>query len=303
MDALHQLCRDVPEPKGLEQHYHFFCGDPANQEDLKLHEEKRLTLYKLVVALIRAYNNIAPEILQAGYTQTEADKIKEKVLYYVELRNSIKHYSSDYIDLKKYEPEMRQMLDMYLTADPGRMLSQLGDATLLQLMVENGIQAAVQKLPVPIRINPSAVNETIENNMRKTIIQEASANPAYYEKMSQLLAELIRLRKEGAIEYEKLLKEYEQLAKKIMPVKKDSYPAGLDTKAKQALYDNLNQNTGLAIALDKAILITKDDEWRGNVIKQRKLMNAIRAVLADYGIQDESEVERVFQLIDQQVEY
>ena len=63
---------------------------------------------------------------------------------------------------------MRQMLDMYLTADPSRVLSNLGDATLLQLIVENGIEAAKDKLPEGIKSNPGAMSETIENNMRKT---------------------------------------------------------------------------------------------------------------------------------------
>lgn len=77
------------------------------------------------MALIRIYNNIAAEIIEAGYTQKEAEDIKQQVNYYTELRNSIKHYSGDYIDLKQFEPDMRQMLDMYLTADPSRVLSNL----------------------------------------------------------------------------------------------------------------------------------------------------------------------------------
>ena len=303
LEALHQLCLDVPMPQQLEQYYHYFCGDPTNIDDLKQNEEKRLTLYTLVVSLIRAYNNIAPEIIIAGYTQAQADKIKEKVNYYAELRNSIKHYSSDYIDLKKYEPDMRQMLDMYLTADPSRVLSNLGDATLLQLIVENGIEDATYRLPDSIKSSPSAMSETIENNMRKTIIQEMPVNPAYYEKMSVLLLELIRLRKEGVISYEVLLKKYEALAKEIQPNTKKIYPKDIDTKPRQALYDNLEENEELSIAMDKHIIYTKDNDWRGTHIKRRKVEIAIRQVLHDFDITDESVVERIFELISNQKEY
>ncbi len=303
IEALHQLCLDVPAPKQIEQFYHYFCGDPTNKDDLKDNEEKRLTLYKLVVALIRAYNNIAAEIIEAGYTQAEADKIKEKVNYYAELRNSIKHYSSDYIDLKKYEPDMRQMLDMYLTADPSRVLSNLGEATLLQLIVENGIEEATEKLPSSIKGNKAAMSETIENNMRKTIIQEMPLNPAYYEKMSVLLLELIRLRKEGAINYEELLKKYEELAKDIQPNTKKSYPKDIDTKPKQALYDNLEENKELSIAMDEQIRYVKDDDWRSTHIKRRKVELAIKEVLEKYGITDEGIINKVFDLISNQKEY
>lgn len=303
IEALHQLCLDVPAPKQIEQFYHYFCGDPTNKDDLKDNEEKRLTLYKLVVALIRAYNNLAAEIIEAGYTQAEADKIKEKVNYYAELRNSIKHYSSDYIDLKKYEPDMRQMLDMYLTADPSRVLSNLGEATLLQLIVENGIEEATDKLPGSIKGNKAAMNETIENNMRKTIIQEMPVNPAYYEKMSVLLLELIRLRKEGAIIYEELLKKYEELAKDIQPNTKKSYPKDIDTKPKQALYDNLEENEELSIVMDEQVRYIKDDDWRSTHIKRRKVELAIKEVLEKYGITDEAIISKIFDLISNQKEY
>jgi type I restriction enzyme R subunit len=303
IDALHQLCLDVPAPKQIEQFYHYFCGDPTNKDDLKDNEEKRLTLYKLVVALIRAYNNIAAEIIEAGYTQAEADKIKEKVNYYAELRNSIKHYSSDYIDLKKYEPDMRQMLDMYLTADPSRVLSNLGEATLLQLIVENGIEEATDKLPGSIKGNKAAMSETIENNMRKTIIQEMPVNPAYYEKMSVLLLELIRLRKEGAITYEELLKKYEGLAKDIQPDTKKYYPKKIDTKPKQALYDNLEENEELSIVMDEQVRYVKDDDWRSTHIKRRKVELAIKEVLEKYGITDDEVLSKIFDLVANQKEY
>ncbi len=303
IEALYQLCLDVPAPKQIEQFYHYFSGDPTNKDDLKDNEEKRLTLYKLVVALIRAYNNIAAEIIDAGYTQAEADKIKEKVNYYAELRNSIKHYSSDYIDLKKYEPDMRQMLDMYLTADPSRVLSNLGEATLLQLIVEYGIEVATDKLPGSIKGNKAAMSETIENNMRKTIIQEMPVNPAYYEKMSVLLLELIRLRKEGAITYEELLKKYEELAKDIQLNTKKSYPKDIDTKPKQALYDNLEENEELSIVMDEKVQYGKDDDWRSTYIKRRNVEIIIRQVLAKYGITDENIVSKIFDLVSNQKEY
>ena len=303
IEALHQLCLDVPAPKHIEQFYHYFCGDPGNKDELKDNEEKRLTLYKLVVALIRAYNNIASEIIEAGYTQAEADKIKEKVNYYAELRNSIKHYSSDYIDLKKYEPDMRQMLDMYLTADPSRVLSNLGEATLLQLIVENGIEAATDQLPGSIKGNKAAMSETIENNMRKTIIQEMPVNPAYYEKMSVLLLELIRLRKEGATTYEELLKKYEALAKDIQPNTKKSYPKGIDTKPKQAMYDNLEENEELSIVMDEQVRYVKDDDWRSTHMKRRKVELAIKAVLSKYGITDVEAIKKIVELVSNQKEY
>lgn len=302
LETLHQLCAPVEPPKAIEQYLKYFVGDTENKDALKEGEQKRLTFYKAVVSLIRAYNNIAPEILEIGYSQKQADKLKAEVNNYAEMRDAVKHASGDYIDLKKYEPEMRQMLDMYLTADPSRVLSNLGEATLLQLIVENGLDQATEKLPESIRKNRGAMAETLEANMRKVIIQEMPINPAYYERMSTLLTELIRLRKEGAITYEEFLKEYEELAKNLDRKGKKHYPELIDSEAKQAFYDNLNNNEDLAITLYEKISSERPDNWHGSVIKEKVVKNVVRETLATYGIKDEKEVERIFDLTTKQNE-
>ena len=74
-------------------------------------------------------------------------------------------------------------------------MSAFDDFTLLQLIVENGIDKAAEGLPAGIRSNKEAMAETIENNIRRLIIDEMATNPKYYEKMSVLLNELIKGRK------------------------------------------------------------------------------------------------------------
>jgi type I restriction enzyme R subunit len=304
LEALHKLCFDIAPPQEIEDYYRYFCGDTAQPEELKEREEQRLAFYKLVVALVRAYNNIAPEIEQAGYTAKEAEKVKQKVNKYMDYRNSVKHHSGDYIDMKKYEPDMRQMLDMYLTADPSKVLSNFGEATLLDLIVEHGIEQASQELPEGIKKRKESINETIENNMRQTIIQEMPMNPAHYVRMSKLLLELIQLRKAEAITYEELLKRYEELARQIRPEsQKTNYPTNIDTQTKQVLYDNLGQDEALTLAMDKAILSKKDDEWRSTPIKRKKIEIAIRETLQQKGIIDEAEVKRIFELVENQKGY
>ena len=302
LETLYQLCEQVETPKQLIQFLKFFCRDTQDKAILKETEELRLTFYKAVVVLIRAYNNIAAEMSEAKFTSQQAEEIKRKVDQYTELRNAIKIASGDYIDLKQYEPDMRQLLDMYLSADPSRTISNLGDATLLQLIVDNGIDAATDKLPDGIKRNPSAMAETLEANMRKVITQEMPINPIYYEKMSVLLAELVAQRKQGAIDYEKFLKEIEKLAKNIHPKSSGLYPADINTSAKQAFYDNTGKNAELALAIYEYINANRPDNWIGTTIKEKVVRNSIRKVLKDYGIEDELEVSKVFDLATNQYE-
>ena len=299
LEAIHQLCIGVEPPRQIEQFIKFFCGNTEYKDALKDTEEKRLTFYKAVVALIRAYNNVAAEMKEAGYTQAEAEKIKATVDSYTEHRNSIKAASGDYIDLKKYEPEMRQLLDMYLSADPSRTISNFGDATLLQIIVEQGIEEATGKLPNAIRNSKEAMAETLEANMRKVITQEMPINPVYYEKMSVLLLELIKQRKNGAIKYAEFLKKVEELAKNIQPnARKSEYPNNINTPAKQALYDNLEQDEELAIVMDSEIQYVKKDNWIGNTIKERE----VRIAIAKH-IDDSAKVDEILEIIKNQKEY
>lgn len=298
LETVHQLCEPVEPPKSTEKYIKYFVGDTEDKDNLKLNEQKRLALYKSVVALLRAYNDIASEMSEAGFSEREAERIKAQVTEYAEHRNEVKHASGDWIDLKKYEPQMRLLLDMYLSADPSRTLSNFGDATLLQLIKELGIVEASKRLPEGIQKNKSAMAETLEANMRKVIIEEMPINPVYYEKMSVLLTELVRQRKLGAISYEEFLKKIEDFARNLKPEASIHYPSAIDSDAKRALYDNLGEDEQLSVVLDEQIKYIKKDNWIGHTLKEREVKNVIK----DH-IKDPSKVEEIFEIIKNQLEY
>ena len=124
--------------------------------------------------------------------------------HYEKVRNEVKLASGDYIDLKMYEPAMRHLIDTYIRAEESEKISAFDDMSLVQLIVERGADA-VEALPEGIRENKEAVAETIENNVRKLIIDEQPINPKYYEKMSELLDALIEQRRTGSLDYQKYL--------------------------------------------------------------------------------------------------
>ena len=101
--------------------------------------------------------------------------------------------------------------------------------------------------------NKDAIAETIENNVRSKIIKEHLNDPAFYEKMSALLDEIIAARKAKAIEYEEYLKRIAELAKKVEAGQAEDTPEKLNTPGKRALYNNLNQNEELALKIDEAV--------------------------------------------------
>jgi len=281
-EAIKALCEPVEAPKDTAAYLRYFCAkDSGNAEQLKANEPMRLALYKFTAAFIRAYAAIANDLDEAGYSSAEVEDLKEETSHFEKVRNEVKLASGDYIDLKMYEPAMRHLIDTYIRADDSETISAFDDTSLIQLIVERGV-GAIDKLPKGIRENKDAVAETIENNVRKLIIDEQPINPKYYEKMSELLDALIEKRKADALAYEEYLAELFKLAKQAQnPTSGSTYPASLKTVEQKTLYDNLNKDEDLTLNVDHAILVARQDDWRSNTMKTRKIRNAIKSVLGE----------------------
>jgi len=302
LETIRALCEDVVPPKGTQQYIAFFCGNPQIKEDLKDTEPKRVALYKAVISLIRAYANIADEMEEAGYTAAQIEKIKEEIKHFENVRKEIQLASGDWVDLKQYEPAMRHLIDSYIAAEESKKVSAFDDFSLVELLVKDG-KGALDKLPENIKKNKEAMAETIENNLRKVIIEESPTNPIYYEKMSVLLDELIKLRNEEAEAYEKYIEEIVKLAVKIKkPETSNEYPSSINTQAKRALYDNLDRDEQCTIAMDSAVIYGKHDDWEGTLSKEKHLKNkVVKPVLEEY---DKAEkLDPIFEVIKQQREY
>ncbi len=298
-ETIKALCEPVEPPRDTLAYIRYFCAkDTADKDALEENEPKRVALYKLTASLIRAFANIANELLEAGYNVQEIERIKQEVDYYEKVRTEIKMASGDYIDLKMYEPAMRHLIDTYIRAEESKKLSAFDNMTLIQLLVERGADA-LKDLPRGLTKNKAAMAETIENNLRRVIIDEHPTNPAYYEKMSELLDTLIQARQSQAQEYEQYLAGIIELAKQVEnPASGTAYPGTLNTSGKRVLYDNLDNDEQLAIAVDTAIVNTRKDGWRGSRIKEREVRYAIREVLPN-----EALANQILEIVKKQDEY
>jgi type I restriction enzyme R subunit len=253
--------------------------ESGNADQLKDNEPKRLKLYQSVAALLRAYAHIASELTEAGYPPSEMMKIKGEVDHYAKVRDEIRLHSGDYLDLKRYEPAMRHLIDTYIRAEESEKISAFDDLSLIQLIVERGPEA-VDALPKGIQQNQEAVTETIENNVRKLIINELPVDPAYYEKMSRLLEALIEQRRKGALGYQEYLARIAELTKQARhPGGGSDSPVAMNTPAKRALYNNLGRDPALTLAVDQTVQNNRMDGWRSHPMKTRRIKLAIKDVI------------------------
>lgn len=299
LEALRALCEPVAPPKGTPDYLHYFCAaDTGDKDALKDNEPKRLTLYKLTASLIRAYADIANDVGEAGYDAAGAAALKAEVEHFEKMRSEVKLASGDYIDLKMFEPAMRHLIDTYIRAEDSEVISAFDDMSLVQLIVERGPDA-VDALPEGIKSNPENIAETIENNVRKLIIDETPVNPKYYERMSELLDALVEQRKSDALGYAEYLDKIVELAKRVhSPEVGGSYPSRINTPAKRALFDNLSGDEVLVTAIDHDVRRSKKADWRGNMFKEREVRRAIGRHISDPAL-----VDTIFNLVHKQHEY
>lgn len=323
LETLDLLCEPVEPPKDEIDHIHYFCGNTEIPEDLEEREPRRAALYKATVGLVRAYANVADELELAGYGPAEVARIKAQLGNYLNVREIVRRASGETLDAKTYEADMRHLIDTYIEADEPRKISSFDNMGLLELIVKTGITNAIASQLGGLKGKRDSIAETIENNVRRKIIQEHLSDPAYYEKMSALLDEIIGLRKAKAIEYEEYLKRVALVARAVeMGHVEDTLEVLKRSPALRALYNNLRATDRtlasyalvaqppagqsvsgdpalrLALRLDEAVKRVRHDGWRGVQARVQVIKDALYQVL-----EDEGEVERIFAIIEAQSEY
>lgn len=316
LETLALICEPVQPPKTELQHIHYFCGNAEIPEDLAAHASQRMALYTSVAHLVRAFASIADDLEAAGYSEARAGEVKRAVSDYVKLRATIRQASGETIDLKAFEADMRHLIDTYIEAREPRKISPFDDIPLLDLIVNSGIAAAIEHLPRGVKKDPGAVAEIIANNVRSKIIKEHLNDPAYYDRMSSLLDEILADLRARRIEYAEALKRFAALAKNVQAGKGNDTPEKLDTPGKRALYNILVKHppklpegasepgqapyegvhTGaleLALKIDEVVRRVRPADWRGLKVRE----NVIKAALEPLLDGDETAVERMFLII------
>jgi type I restriction enzyme R subunit len=299
-EALAYVCDPVRPPREVEQFLHYFCGDAASPTALSETEPLRIAFYKATATYLRAYANIAQSLEEAGYSAAVAAAIRTEVEFYAEIRSAIKKHSGEELDIKPYEADMRHLLNTYVQADPAAVLGSLGDLSLVELIVETGVHDAIaRKLNASGKLSNNAIAEGIVNNIRKTIVRDQLTDPRFYERMSQLLDDLILQSRSDAKEYEEFLKKAEALAKQLVSKGMvENIPAALHGRQEATvIWRNLPNilaqspprtdrvaETGapyegamvtLALKIDQTMRERAPHAFRGNPAREAEVLNAL----------------------------
>jgi type I restriction enzyme R subunit len=199
--------------------------------------------------------------------------------------------------MKQFEPAMRHLIDTYIKADESEVISHLDDISLIDLVASKG--AAVEEgLPNSLKKKRENVAEAIENNVRRLIIDETPVNPKFYERMSELLTDLVKKRKDDALAYAEYLEKIAELVRAVKAGHGGEYPSTMTSPGRKALYDNLGQDETATVAVDEAIRSTAQTGWRGNRMKERMLRRKLQEIL-----DTEEAVDSIIEIIRSHDEY
>ena len=131
-----------------------------------------------------------------------------------------------------------------------------------------------------------------------------------FSKFKEKTEPLIDERKEEVASYKEMLEKYAGLVIQVEnPEQNNSHPESIRTSlALCALYDNFGEDEEYALALHKAVLDTKQDHFRGDLIKERQIKGGIYRVVQKFMNEAERDeqmatVERIYEIVKEQAEY
>lgn len=139
--------------------------------------------------------------------------------------------------------------------------------------------------------------------MRKVFIYERPNNPAYYDKLSDILQKLINEVKQGKTDYKEHIKKLIELVQSNKNKTQFTYPEKIRSDAQKALYDNLDKDEELTLAVHNSILTNAMDGWKDGIppTKTKKVRRAIaKAMMLQ---ENDGEVTDILNIAKVQEEY
>lgn len=290
LEAAQERCRllaePVAQPRKEDNFFDYFGFDqshtPADEQEAEIirNAQKRDEFYDACNRLVRAFRAISMQMNEAGYTSAQAADILREVKNFDDIRLSLMHRCGDYLDLKRYDAEMRALLDDYIEAHDAVKMDELSDFSFLELVTEDTLPSDEEEKVGDMLGGENGVAETIAANVRRVINRKKESNPEEYRRFSERLNRLLEERRQAAIDYRDFLAEIRRI---VEDLRKQKQPDDrLDTEGKRSLYDNCGHDIEFALALYNVIKQNAKYNFRNNGMRKRMLLSAITQAIIDH---------------------
>ncbi len=244
-DYLEELFREV-ENKSDQESYEVFLADV----------EKRKLFYDYLSHYARALKlALSSEKIEDVFTSGQIVEYKEKMKFYAELRKAVRIRYYEQVDFGKYEKQMQKLLDTFISADEVNQLTKLVN------IFDEEFEAEIERI-----VGDNARADAILSATTAVITEKRESNPAYYDRLSKRIAEIIEEYKEKRLSEEEKLKHAKEIREMLLKEEAEetrNYPESIrkNTHAR-AFYDNLQELFSKAMNnVDERIMVAEESSY------------------------------------------
>lgn len=272
--ALIDLFKGVRNPLDLEEYERLLADDDLRKEFREVFNAYSKALH-LALSTEYFYDLESPSAIE---------RYKADLKRFAKLKRAVEQRYGDVVDMRKLEPQIAKLLDMYVTSDGVELLT----AEPIDIMDTAAMEETLAELGTP-----AAMADTIASAMGRTITERMDEDPVLFRKFSEMLEDTIRSFREHMIGELEYLKKIRELRDQVVEGVGQGVPQELAAHDVAQAYfrllsdrwdelagpqGNPQQKVNLAKELDEAIrkhAVVVD--WR---IKS-DVLNAIRAEIDD----------------------
>ncbi len=291
---IREQVREVPHY--LEYIWDLFKGVDRNDlEAMERHlDQKNLrdSFHEKVLAYFRILQvALASESFYEEFNEDQISHFLWALKYFKSMRSSVQMRYAEVVDNKEYEPKVRKLMDIYVSADEVEQL--IGEVNIFE-------KAKVEEALEQYGKTPASKADMIANRMKRVITENLEKDEAYYKKFSELLEDTIKAFKEGRIDEKEYLERVLKTRDKFEKGIQEDIPAMVADNVKaraffNKLYEILKQSHGetalkkssesLALAgmrIQEIVEKLTIRDWKRNTDIQNQMENAIEDYLMEH---------------------
>ncbi|NOX14999.1 MAG: type I restriction endonuclease subunit R [Epsilonproteobacteria bacterium] len=219
---LEELFKTIKNKKDTES-YEVFLAD----------EKIRKEFYEYLSNYARALKlALSSDKIDEIFSQKEIQEYKLKMKFYANLRASVRIRYHESVDFGKYEKQMQKLLDTFISAEDVHQLTKLVN------IFDEDFESEIERI-----VGDNARADTILSALSATITEKMDSNPAYYEKLSLRIKEIIQEHKNNRLTDEEKLKNAKDVRDMLLAkddTQNENYPETIKyNKCAIAIYDNI----------------------------------------------------------------
>jgi type I restriction enzyme R subunit len=227
---LEELFKNIENKKDQES-YEVFLAD----------EDKRKEFYEYLSNYSRTLKlSLSSDKIEEVFSTDEIANYKAKMKFYSNLRASIKIRYHESVDFGKYEKQMQKLLDTFIGANDVDQLTKLVN------IFDEDFDSEIERI-----VGDNARADAILSASTAIVTEKMESNPAYYEKISKRIQEILQEYKDNRLTEEEKLKHAKDIRSLLMAdsnENKSNYPDTIkNNKSAIAFYDNIAEFINKAI--------------------------------------------------------